>query len=178
MGHKFSGKSDIDSLTTELTQVKQHTDNLRVLRHEYSNRLATISGLLQMEKFEEAQSLIAQESHNKQEVLDFIHQHIRLPQVAGLLLGKYLRAKELQITLKLDPTCQLSSLNADLSETELCAILGNLIDNAFEATLNHLQSNRIIDVLLTDLGDDLVIEVTDNGTGIDASFINEIWKKA
>lgn len=173
----FREKSDIDSLTTELTQVKQHTDNLRVLRHEYSNRLATISGLLQMEKFEEAQSLIAQESHNKQEVLDFIHQHIRLPQVAGLLLGKYLRAKELQITLKLDPTCQLSSLNADLSETELCAILGNLIDNAFEATLNHLQSNRIIDVLLTDLGDDLVIEVTDNGTGIDASFINEIWKK-
>lgn len=173
----FREKSDIDTLSNELSQVQQYTDSLRVLQHEFSNRLATISGLIQMGRIEEVQQLIVQENTSKQELLDFIHQHIHLPQVAGLLLGKSLRAKELHISLKFDPTCQLTLLNSALSETELCAILGNLIDNAFEATLRHDASNRIVDVLITDSGKDLVIEVTDNGTGLDAHLMDNIWKK-
>jgi len=173
----FREKSDIDSLTNELTQVQQHTDNLRVLRHEFSNRLATISGLIEMGRFNEVQQLITQENTSKQELLDFIHQHIHLPQVAGLLLGKSLRAKELKISLRFDATCCLHALNSTLTETELCAILGNLIDNAFEATQLNPVSSRIIDVLITDLGDDLVIEVTDNGTGLAPHLIESIWKK-
>lgn len=173
----FREKSDIDSLTNELTQVQQHTDTLRVLRHEFSNRLATISGLIQMGRLDEVQQLIAQENTSKQKLLDFIHQHIHLPQVAGLLLGKSLRAKELNISLMFDSTCQLYPLNSTLSETELCAILGNLIDNAFDATQQNPSSNCIVDVLITDAGDDLVIEITDNGTGIAPHLIDEIWKK-
>ncbi|MGO1190154.1 ATP-binding protein [Vibrio casei] len=173
----FREKSDIDSLTMELSQIQQHTDNLRVLRHEFSNRLAMISGLIQMGKLDEVKQLISQESTNKQALLDFIHHNIRLPQVAGLLLGKSLRAKELNIRLKFDPTCQLNSLISNLDETELCAILGNLIDNAFDATQNNPTSNRTIDVLITDAGEDLVIEITDNGIGIDPYLIDDIWKK-
>jgi two-component system cit operon sensor histidine kinase CitA len=173
----FREKSDIDSLTNELTQVQQHTDTLRVLRHEFSNRLSTISGLIQMGRLDEVQQLIAQENTSKQKLLDFIHQHIHLPQVAGLLLGKSLRAKELNIALSFDSTCQRYPLTSTLSETELCAILGNLIDNAFDATQQNLASNRTVDVLITDAGNDLVIEVTDNGTGIAPHLIDEIWKK-
>ena len=173
----FREKNDIDSLTNKLTQVQQHTDTLRVLRHEFSNRLATISGMIQMGMFDEVQQLIAQENNNKQQLLDFIHQHIHLPQVAGLLLGKSLRAKELNISLLFDPTCQLSALNSTLSETELCAIIGNLIDNAFDATQQNPHSNALVNVLITDTGSDLVIEVTDNGPGISPEHINEIWKK-
>ena len=173
----FREKSDIDSLTNELTQVQQHTDSLRVLKHEFSNRLATISGLIQMGELDEVQQLIAQENTSKQKLLDFIHQHIHLPQVAGLLLGKSLRAKELNISLMFDSTCQLHSLNSRLSETELCAILGNLIDNAFDATQHNPDSNCIVNVLITDAGDDLVIEISDNGTGLASDLIDEIWKK-
>lgn len=173
----FREKSDIDSLTMELTQVQQHTDSLRVLRHEFSNRLATISGLIQMGKLNEVQQLINQENTSKQALLDFIHHNIHLPQVAGLLLGKSLRARELNIELRFDPTSQLHSLNSTLSETELCAILGNLIDNAFDATQNNATSNRIIELLITDAGQDLVLEITDNGIGIEPYLVDEIWKK-
>ena len=173
----FREKSDIDSLTNELTQVQQHTDTLRVLRHEFSNRLSTISGLIQMGKFDEVQTLIVQQNNSKQKLLDFIRQHIHLPQVAGLLLGKSLRAIELNVTLRFDATCQLTPLNSSLSETELCAILGNLIDNAFDATQNNPKSNGIVDVLITDAGDDLVIEITDNGIGIAAHLMDQIWEK-
>jgi two-component system cit operon sensor histidine kinase CitA len=173
----FREKSDIDSLTNELNQVQQHTDSLRVLRHEFSNRLAIISGLVQMGRFDEVQRVIAQENTHKQKLLDFIHRHIHLPQVAGLLLGKSLRAKELNISLIFDSTCQLHSLNSTVTETELCAILGNLIDNAFDATQQNINSNRIVEVLITDAGDDLVIEITDNGTGIAPELIDNIWEK-
>ncbi|WP_105901613.1 ATP-binding protein [Vibrio gangliei] len=173
----FRAKDEIYSLTTDLTQIKQYSDNLRVQRHEYSNRLATISGLLQMGKIDEVQSLIASENSNKQQLLDFVQRHIELDQVAGLLLGKSLRAKELGLKLQLDPTCQLSHLNCNLSETELCAILGNLIENAFDSTLKNANSSRVVEVLLSDAGQDLVIEVTDNGTGIDAETVDHIWKR-
>lgn len=173
----FREKDEIYSLTTDLTQIKQHTDSLRVLRHEFSNRLATISGLLQMGKLDEVQKLIATESANKQQLIDFIQTNIKLAQVAGLILGKSLRAKELNLDLNLDPTCQLSKLPALLNETELCAILGNLIDNAFESSLRNPDSSRCIDILISDAGPDLVIEVTDNGVGIDPNLIDHIWRK-
>jgi len=173
----FREKSDIEALTNELSQVQQHTDTLRVLRHEFSNRLATISGLIQMQRFDEVQQLISQENTSKQKLLDFIHQQIHLPQVAGLLLGKSLRAKELNISLILDPTCQLSPLNSLLNETELCAIMGNLIDNAFDAIQRSREGEAIVNVLITDAGADLVIEVTDNGPGIAPDLIDDIWTK-
>ncbi len=173
----FRAKDEIYSLTADLTQIKQYSDNLRVQRHEFSNRLATISGLLQMGKFEEAQRLIARENSNKQQILDFISQRIHISQVAGLLLGKSFRAKELNIELIFDPTCQLSALHGHLSESELCAIIGNLIDNAFESTQNHPQSSRKVGILLSDAGEDLVIEVTDNGTGLKDEQRDAIWKK-
>ncbi|WP_409439429.1 ATP-binding protein [Psychromonas sp. GE-S-Ul-11] len=173
----FREKSDIDALTNELSQVQQHTDTLRVLRHEFSNRLATISGLIQLQRFDEVQQLITTENTNKQKFLDFIHQQIHIPQVAGLLLGKSLRAKELNVSLTLDPTCQLSPLHSKLSETELCAIIGNLIDNAFEATQQNPDVESVVNILITDAGNDLVIEVTDNGPGIALDLIDDIWKK-
>ncbi|WP_413693317.1 ATP-binding protein [Psychromonas sp. KJ10-2] len=173
----FREKSDIDALTNELSQVQQHSDTLRVLRHEFSNRLATISGLIQMQRFDEVQQLISQENTSKQKLLDFIHQHVNLPQVAGLLLGKSLRAKELNISLIFDPTCHLSSLNSRLTEAELCAIIGNLIDNAFDATQHNPEVKSEVNVLITNAGNDLVIEVTDNGPGINPEMIDDIWKK-
>ncbi|MGO1298541.1 MAG: ATP-binding protein [Vibrio sp.] len=173
----FRAKDEIYSLTADLTQIKQYTDHLRVQRHEFSNRLATIAGLIQLGKIDEVQTLIADENTNKQQVIDFISQRIHLAQVAGLLLGKSFRAKELGLTLELDPTCQLQSLHCPLSETELCAILGNLIDNAFESTIKNPLTSGVVTVLLSDAGHDLIIEVTDNGQGLPPDNIDSIFKK-
>lgn len=173
----FRAKDEIYSLTSDLTQIKQYTDHLRVQRHEFSNRLATIAGLIQLGKVDEVQRLISTENTNKQQVLDFISQRIHLSQVAGLLLGKSFRAKELGLTLELDPTCQLYALNCPLSETELCAIVGNLIDNAFESVIKHSLNSPVVTVLLSDAGHDLVIEVTDNGQGLPSDDVDNIFKK-
>lgn len=173
----FRAKNDINSLTAELSQIKQYTDNLRVMRHEHANKLSTISGLIEIGEYNAALELINSESTRKQQLIDFVSSRILLKQVAGLLLGKYARACELGLELKFDPTCQLTKINASIEPNELSAIIGNLIDNAFEATLKNPASEKIVNVLLTDAGDDLVIEVSDNGCGISDDIASTIFSR-
>lgn len=173
----FRAKNDINSLTAELTQIKQYTDNLRVMRHEHANKLSTISGLIEIGAYDSALELINSESTRKQQLIDFISSRILLKQVAGILLGKYARACELGLVLEFDPTCQLTRLNASIEPNELSAIIGNLIDNAFEATLKNPSSAKIVNVLITDAGDDLVIEVSDNGCGIADDIASTIFSR-
>lgn len=173
----FRQKNDINSLTAELTQIKQYTDNLRVMRHEHANKLSTISGLIEIGDNKAALELINSENIKKQQLIDFISSRIKLRQIAGILLGKYSRSCELGLELQFDPTCQLRHLNEKIEPNELSAIIGNLIDNAFEATLQNPESNKIVTVLITDAGDDLVVEVSDNGCGISSDIASTIFER-
>lgn len=173
----FRHKNDINSLTAELTQIKQYTDNLRVMRHEHANKLSTISGLIEIGEYEAALSLINNENTKKQQLIDFIRSRIKCKQVAGILLGKYARSQELGLQLQFDPTCQLYNLPDNIDDDELSAIIGNLIDNAFEATLKNPASDKVITLLITDAGKELVIEIGDNGCGIDPEIAGTIFNR-
>lgn len=173
----FRHKNDINSLTAELTQIKQYTDNLRVMRHEHANKLSTISGLIEIGECEAALALINSENNKKQKLIDFISSRIKCKQVAGILLGKYARAQELGLKLQFDPTCQLYNDPVNIEPDELSAIIGNLIDNAFEATLKNSASNKIITLLITDAGSEIVIEIADNGCGIDPEIAGTIFNR-
>lgn len=173
----FRRKDDINSLTAELTQIKQYTDNLRVLRHEYANKLSMISGLIEIGDFEGALLLINQESSSNQRLIDYMRANIKNNQIAGLLLGKYTRSKELGLELQFDPTCELSESTTMIDVNDLSAVIGNLLDNAFEASLNNRDSNKIIKFLMTDAGKELIIEVADNGTGIDPEVAESLYNR-
>ncbi len=173
----FRNKNDINLLTAELTQIKQYTENLRVMRHEHANKLSTISGLIEIGETQSALDLINSENSRKQQLIDFISSRIKLKQVAGILLGKYARSRELGIDLQFDPTCQLYNLSGQIEPNELSAIIGNLLDNAFEATLKNSNSNRVVTLLITDAGNDLVVEVSDNGCGISNDIAGTIFSR-
>ncbi len=173
----FREQNDIHAVSANLTQIKQYSDNLRVLRHEFSNKLTTLSGLIKMGKTQQALQLINLENDNRQATLDFLKQTIHVNQVAAFLLGKALRARELNIALELDPTCQLLKLQGKLDENQLCTILGNLIDNAFDSCRLSQTTSPQVSVLITDAGQDLLIEVADNGTGLSPEEKTQIWKR-
>ena len=173
----FRPRNDYNTLTSRVAQIHLHNENLRVLNHEYANRLSTISGLIQIGAYDEAIQTIRHESEEQQNLIDFITQNFKSKVIAGLLLGKYSRAKELGLTLQFDPTCQLQENRTDLSSDELAAILGNLLDNAYEATLNNLNSNKIIQLLLLNTNKELIIEIADNGTGITDEMSETLFTK-
>ncbi|WP_261836456.1 ATP-binding protein [Vibrio ishigakensis] len=162
----FRPKNEINELTKQLSQTKQYAELLRSQTHEYRNKLNTISGLLHLERIDKVQELIGQESDHYQQLISQLHQNIQEPLVAGLLLGKIERARELGLELKIEEGSQLSPLPNHIQAEDIVTVLGNLIDNAFDAS-SSLESKPLpIKVSVSDLGNDLILEVTDSGRGL------------
>lgn len=173
----FRHKDDINSLTAEISQIKQYTDNLRVLRHEHANKLSMIAGLIEIGDCDAALLMINRENSANQRLIDFVSSRIKCKQIAGILLGKYARARELGLKLEFDPTCHLDENLVALDPNELSAVIGNLLDNAYEATLKNPDSNKVISFLITDAGSEIVIEVGDNGCGIDPEVADSLFSR-
>ncbi|WP_294610427.1 sensor histidine kinase [uncultured Gilliamella sp.] len=172
----FRNFNDINLLSMQLTQITQYVDNLRALRHEHLNWMATLSGLIYMKRYDDAQAFIALHSADNQKNLDFITEHFKVPAICGLLIGKYSKAHEIGLQLIFDPACQLNSLPAAITETEFMSILGNLLDNAFNACLKNSLGDKTIFLYLNDATDEIVLEVSDQGCGVDDSIRDSIFE--
>lgn len=172
----FRNFNEVNILSAQLTQIKQYVDNLRALRHEHLNWMATLSGLIYMERYREAQEFITIHSIDNQKSLDFITQHFKIPAVCGLLIGKLSKSHELGLQLSFDPACQLSALPKTITEIEFMSILGNLLDNAFNASLKNPLGNKNVLLYLSDATDEIVLEVSDQGCGIDEKIRDSIFR--
>lgn len=173
----FRRKNELDLVSRKLTRIQQYADSLRSQAHEYSNKLHTIAGLIQLGATDEALNLIGQETQRHQDLIKLLLESVPDPILAGCLLGKYNRARELGLTLLIDPESRMAELPAELPREQLVSILGNLIDNAFEATLSHRGSGGEVRLSMTDLGDDLIFEIEDQGAGVEESERQRIFDK-
>ncbi|WP_336771033.1 sensor histidine kinase [Paenibacillus sp. MMO-58] len=176
----FRSKSELYRLAEELSQVKRFADSLRAQTHEFSNKLYVISGLIQLESYQEAIELISREASVHQNLVQFIMREVPDPVIAGLLIGKYNHAKELKITFRVDEESSFRDIPPHIDRSLLVTIIGNLVDNAMEAVLARREldeDNKLTSLFLTDLGDDLIIECEDNGVGIPEDFSEAIFKK-
>lgn len=173
----FRDKNDINTLSSQLSQVTRYADNLRIMRHEQLNWTATLVGLLQMQRYDDALRYIQVQSEGAQQVLDFLSRQFVSPALCGLLLGKYVGAREKGVELVFDPACQLSRLPEGLSETELMSVIGNLVDNAVDATLKTPARTAPVEVYISDRNHELVIEVADRGCGVDEAMKPHIFEQ-
>ncbi|WP_312665698.1 sensor histidine kinase [Pantoea sp. CTOTU49201] len=173
----FRDKNDINTLSSQLSQVKRYADNLRIMRHEQLNWTATLVGLLQMQRYDDAMRYIHAQSAGAQQVLDFVSARFTSPALCGLLLGKYVSAREKGVELKFDPACQLNRIPAALSETALMSVIGNLLDNAVDATLNARTPATPVELYISGRNQELLIEVADQGCGIDDSIKPHLFEQ-
>lgn len=173
----FRSKDEIATLNAQLTQIKQYVESLRTLRHEHLNWMSTINGLLQMKEYDRVLAMVQGESQAQQQLIDSLRGAFADRQVAGLLFGKVQRARELGLTMTIVPGSQLHQLPEGLDSTEFAAIVGNLLDNAFEASLRTQQGNKVVELYLSDEGDDVVIEVADQGCGVPEALREKIFEQ-
>jgi two-component system CitB family sensor kinase len=151
-------------VSRQLTRIRQYAETLRSQAHEYANKLHTIAGLIQLDRNDEALELIGQETRDHQALLRWLVDSVDDPVVSGCLLGKFNRAHELGLRLEVDPDSQLGPLPAGITPERLVTLIGNLLDNAFDATLST--NGDTVTLSMTDIGQDLIIEVEDQGPGI------------
>jgi len=172
----FRSKDEIDILAKQLSQVKEYSELLRAQTHEYSNKLHTIAGLIQIGHDKEALDLISKESAGYQGLIAFLAKAVPYPVLAAFIIGKYNHAQELHIDFQIDPDSLLVDVPTDLSREKVLTILGNLVDNAFDAALKN-DRPPLVKLSLSDSGNDLVFEVEDSGAGVAAEITEKIFTK-
>jgi sensor histidine kinase regulating citrate/malate metabolism len=172
----FRPKDELDRLARKLLHMQEYSELLRAQTHEYSNKLHTIAGLIQIGAQQEALDLVMTEASGYQELMKTLAEAVPDPVVAGIILGKFNRARELKISLSLEPDSSFADLPAHVDRRHLVTVLGNLLDNAFEAVREAGESGEVR-LFLTDLGLDLIIEVEDSGQGIAPEVADRLFEK-
>lgn len=162
----FRPKSEIDKLTSELSQVRRYADVLRAQTHEFHNLLYTISGLLQLGSVQEAIELITSETSAQEELILFVARRIPDPMIGALLLGMHNRAKELKIQFVIDQDSEVKGLPPHINRQQVIVLLGNLMQNALEAVNEAGVQQKRVDIYLADTGEELLFEIADSGPGV------------
>jgi two-component system CitB family sensor kinase len=168
-------RTELEALARELDSVRDLTDALRAQAHEFSNRLHTISGLLQLGHHDEAIGFVKEITRADAELQHLLGERIADPRAAALLLAKSAVATERGVVLRLAPDVHLDGELTDAPA--VLSVLGNLIDNALDAAREGEPRPPWVEVGLTG-GEDgsLRILVADSGPGVPPAMREKIFE--
>ena len=161
----FRRAQEIDRLVQELTSIREYSEALRAQTHEYSNKLHTLAGLIQIGATQESLDLIGRESSGYNALLRQLSDQIHDPFLSAIIVGKYHRALELKTELEIDPESSMSNIGHSSRSEKIITIIGNLLENALEASA-LVEGRKKVCLSMTDVGNDLIFEIEDSGPGI------------
>lgn len=173
----FNDKTMVARLAEEITGVNQIVDALRANTHEFMNKLHVILGLIQIGEQDEARKFILSETEKQQEIVNLVIGKIKDPTIAGLILGKISRAKELGINMYIDKKSHLEKMTGRINSNVLITILGNLIENAMESLSKCELFPKTINIYINENPDVIEIIVQDTGCGIEKENLCKIFDK-
>jgi signal transduction histidine kinase len=156
----------LDERGKEVIALRRLVRGLREQTHEHANRLHAIGGLLALGEIDEAKDLLHVLESAQSAIRQALDARIHVPTVAGLVLAEAVVAGQRGIALTLDESSRLLGLPAVLSDAQVVTILGNLLDNAFDAVANMPPDRRAVRLRIDDRGGRTVIEVADRGEGL------------
>lgn len=171
----FRDKTELQNLVNTISEVRKYSEDLRAQTHEFTNKLFVLSGLLQLGHYKEAIEFIQQESNIHQSQNHILFHQIHDAKVQAILLGKIGTASEKKIDFHIEGDSALHPLPDHIKVSHLITILGNIIDNAFDAVSER--EEKSVSFFVTDIGHDIVFEVIDSGVGIPAEKITTIFQK-
>ncbi len=168
----FQDRTESEGLMRELDAVLGLTEALRAQSHEFSNRLHTLVGLVELGHYDEAIAFVTAVSSSRNELTQSLLGTLADPMVVALLLAKTSVALERGVDLRV--TADRHFEGGFLEVGDLLTVLGNLIDNAVDAAAPG-QVPRWVEVEFTTFGADLLLRVSDSGPGIRAADRESIF---
>lgn len=163
-------RTEYTKLMEELSGTRYLVDSMRANNHDFTNKLHVILGLIQMEMYEDASAYI----QNISKVMNAVSE----PAVAALLIGKIARASELNVDFVLREGCYYSAADMNLPFEMLITVIGNLLDNAFDAmneSGDYKKHKELMFGIYSKPGA-VLITVDDTGSGIKSADIEFIFE--
>ena len=165
-------RTELTTLEKELGATRMTTETLRAQTHEFANQLHTISGLIQLEEYDEVVSYVDGVSFSRTRLLDDVTTRIADPTVAALLIAKSALASERGVGIDLDPGSLLGRVDEALSRA-LTTVVGNLVDNAIDAVAGRPDAR--VRMRLSEDGNTVTVRVHDSGAGVESLDLGKIF---
>lgn len=173
--YKQSLRTTNEQLRQEIDERRRAVEALRSQAHEFMNKLHAILGMVHLECYDQLTGYVKMIARQYQDEGGFASRQIKDPVLAGFLLGKYYRARELGIELSVSEDSFLPHLNDPELSHELVTIVGNLVDNALDA-VEDSNCNQVSMHFASTEG--LIrFEVRDKGSGISDELKERIFAK-
>lgn len=167
-------RTDLQAVSGELDSARSLADSLRAQNHEAANRLQTVVSLIELGRPESAVEFATRELELAQRLTDEVVAAVDDPVLAALLLGKTAQAAERGIDLAVADDSVVQAHAFD--QQDLVTLLGNLIDNAMDAT-SETDRPRRVDLAIDLSGDRLQLAVGDSGPGLSEEQRSQVFTR-
>ncbi|WP_432253369.1 ATP-binding protein [Streptomyces sp. HNM1019] len=157
-------RTELERLGRELDGTRGLIDALRAQDHEHANRMHTLLGLLELELHDEAMEFIIEAIGVHRATAEQVTERVHDPLLASLLVGKATVATERGVSLSVAGDSLLPNRLVD--PPGLVTIVGNLIDNALDATVGSPEPRVEVELCADDRT--VLLRVSDTGPGIPA----------
>lgn len=165
-------RTQLLGLQQELAAAHAGTDTLRAQVHEFRNRLHAIAGMAELGKVEQVREFVSSVMTDLDGRVGQVTSRVEDPAVAALLVAKASRAAELGIEFTLSEDSLLPAQAVEMS-ADLVTVVGNLVDNAFEA----VDAGGRVTVDLRQEDHRILVEVSDTGQGIAAEDLARVFEQ-
>ena len=171
-------RAEYTKLMEELSGTRYLVDSMRANNHDFTNKLHVILGLIQMGMYDDASSYIQNITMVQRENISKVMNAVSEPAVAALLIGKIARASELNVNFVLREGCYYSAADMNLPSEMLITVIGNLLDNAFDAmndSTDYKDHKELMFGIYSKPGA-VLITVDDTGSGIKSKDMELIFE--
>lgn len=155
-------RTELVDLNRQLDVWRSTTDTLRSQAHEFSNRLHTIAGLIELGEYEEVITFVTRQAQAREGWVERVARTIDEPSIAALLVAKGSRATELAVNLELEEGTALPPLDPVLT-ADVLTVAGNLVDNAMDAVT---PTRGTVRVRIEGDAAGVTVRVADDGPGL------------
>ncbi|HSV40596.1 MAG TPA: sensor histidine kinase [Nocardioidaceae bacterium] len=165
--------TELRAVSGELDTVRGLAETLRSQNHEAANRLHTVVSLIELGRGEEAIVFATSALEAAQLLADQVTDSVADPVVAALLLGKTAQAAERGIDLDISP--ETSVVDLFVGGADVVTLIGNLVDNAFDAVAESAVRKVSVEVVCDASG--LRIDVADSGPGLTPGTEAQVFER-
>lgn len=167
-------RTELVGLLRELDSVRGLTDALRSQQHEFSNRMHTLAGLLELGEHEAAHEYAVECAGAEPALAESVREQIGNPLMVGLIVAKTTVAAERGVRLVLGEDSTLGENPGHLRR--LLTIVGNLVDNAVDAAASGGTAPAEVRLSLLETPAEITVRVADSGPGIPPDAIGRIFE--